>query len=67
MQNNPITKIQQQLEKYFDGLYFCDVDKLQDVFHSDATYINATDDPMLKSDMDTYFAIVEKRISPASQ
>ena len=67
MQNNPIIKIQQQLEKYFDGLYFCDVDKLQDVFHPDATYINATDDLMLKLDMDTYFAIVEKRVSPASQ
>ena len=67
MLNNPITKIQQQLEKYFDGLYFCDVDKLQDVFHSDAIYINATDEPMLKLDMDTYFSIVEKRISPASQ
>lgn len=67
MQNNLITKIQQQLEKYFDGLYFCDVDKLQDVFHSDATYINATDEPMLKLDMDSYFTIVEKRISPASQ
>lgn len=67
MQNNSITKIQQQLEKYFDGLYFCDVDKLQGVFHFDATYINATDEPMLKLDMDTYFSIVEKRISPASQ
>lgn len=67
MQNNPITKIQQQLEKYFDGLYFCDVDKLKNVFHSDATYINATDDPILKLDMATYFSILEKRISPASQ
>lgn len=59
--------IQQQLEKYFDGLYFCDVDKLQNVFHPNAIYINATDEPMLKLDMDTYFSIVEKRISPASQ
>ncbi|MBC9227941.1 nuclear transport factor 2 family protein [bacterium SPL81] len=67
MQNNSITRIQQQLEKYFDGLYFCDGDKLQDVFHSDAIYFNATDDPMLKLDMETYFSIVEKRISPATQ
>lgn len=67
MKNNSITEIQQQLEKYFDGLYFCDVNRLQDIFHPDAIYINATDDPIIKLDIDTYFSIVEKRISPASQ
>ena len=67
MQNNSITEIQQQLEKYFDALYFCDVNLLNDVFHPDAVYINATDQPVLGLSMSEYFPIVASRISPASK
>ena len=67
MQNNSITEIQQQLEKYFDALYFCDVKLLNDVFHPDAVYINATDQPVLGLSMSEYFPIVASRISPASK
>ena len=48
-------------------MFFCDVSKLNDVFHPDAIYINATDKPILKLDMQTYFAMVSQRISPASK
>ena len=67
MVKDTILDIHSQLQKYFDGLYFCDVNQLQDVFHPDAVYINANDDPLLKMDMESYFAIVEKRVSPASK
>ncbi|MBH2001130.1 MAG: nuclear transport factor 2 family protein [Moraxellaceae bacterium] len=67
MQNNSITEIQQQLEKYFDALYFCDVKLLRDVFHPEAIYINATDQPVLGLSMSEYFPIVASRISPASK
>ncbi len=67
MQNNAISEIQQQLEQYFDGLYFCDVQLLNNVFHSDAIYINITEQPVLRLSMAEYFPIVASRISPASK
>ncbi|WP_144732110.1 nuclear transport factor 2 family protein [Acinetobacter oleivorans] len=67
MQNNPITEIQKQLEQYFDGLYFCDVQLLNNVFHPDAIYINVTEQPILRLSMVEYFPIVASRISPASK
>lgn len=67
MQNNAISEIQQQLEQYFDGLYFCDVQLLNNVFHSDAIYINVTEQPVLRLSMAEYFPIVASRISPASK
>lgn len=67
MQNNAISEIQQQLEQYFDGLYFCDVQLLNNVFHPDAIYINVTEQPVLRLSMAEYFPIVASRISPASK
>lgn len=67
MQNNAISEIQQQLEQYFDGLYFCDVQLLNNIFHSDAIYINVTEQPVLRLSMAEYFPIVASRISPASK
>lgn len=67
MQNNPIAAIQKQLEQYFDGLYFCDVQLLSDVFHPDAIYINVNEQPVLRLSMAEYFPIVASRISPASK
>ncbi|MFK4048495.1 nuclear transport factor 2 family protein [Acinetobacter venetianus] len=67
MSQQAIVEIHSQLQKYFDALYFCDVNKLNDVFHPDAIYINATDEPILKLDMQNYFAMVSQRISPASK
>lgn len=67
MQNNAISEIQKQLEQYFDGLYFCDVQLLNNVFHLDAIYINVTEQPVLRLSMAEYFPIVASRISPASK
>lgn len=67
MQNNPITEIQKKLKQYFDGLYFCDVQLLNNVFHPDAIYINVTEQPVLRLSMAEYFPIVASRISPASK
>ncbi|ENV08917.1 hypothetical protein F966_02562 [Acinetobacter higginsii] len=67
MDKNALSLIHSQLHQYFDALYFCDVNRLQQVFHPDAIYINATDHPLSKLEMASYFSIVEKRIPPASQ
>lgn len=67
MKKHAIFDIQQQIEKYFDALYFCDLALLKQVFHADAIYMNVTEQPILRLDMAEYFLIVESRTSPASK
>ena len=55
------------LSDYFDGLYHSDTARLARVFHPAAQYICATDGRLQHLDMPSYFAIVEKRESPASR
>ena len=56
-----------QMKNYFDGLYLGDVSRLERVFHPDARYICATEDPMVMLDMATYLPIVAAREAPASR
>ncbi len=55
------------LSDYFDGLYHSDTKILRRVFHPQALYACATEAPLLRLDMDAYFAVVDKRPSPASR
>jgi 4-oxalocrotonate tautomerase len=55
------------LREYFDGLYFCDTNRLATVFHPAATYACATGGTLLKLGMDEYFPIVDQREPPASR
>jgi hypothetical protein len=55
------------LGDYFDGLHHGDTAVLRRVFHPQAGYYTATDGQLLHLDMATYFPIVDKRPSPASQ
>ncbi|MBY0574481.1 MAG: nuclear transport factor 2 family protein [Undibacterium sp.] len=59
--------ILQTISNYFDALYDCDVALLQHVFHPAANYYCATDGNLLHLDMENYFSVVAKRISPASR
>ncbi len=52
---------------YFDGLYHCDVQTFEAVFHPQAIYATADESPMLYRQMDTYFEVISKRESPASR
>ena len=61
-----LEKIQQLIQLYFDGLYDCDVSKLQQIFHPQAQYVSANENPVLVLNMSDYFMMVKKRISPAS-
>lgn len=54
------------LKQYYDALYRCDIDLLAQVFHPSAHYFTASSGELLHLDMDTYFPIVEQRISPES-
>ena len=52
---------------YFDGLYGSDTSRLKRVFHPRASYVCATDGTLVCLTMDEYFAVVDRRPSPASR
>lgn len=54
------------LQRYFDGLYQADSGILRSVFHPDASYVCATDDPLVQLTMDEYFRVVDARVAPAA-
>lgn len=54
------------LQRYFDGLYESDTSILADVFHPQALYCCASEGTLQQLSMDAYFAVVDKRPSPAS-
>jgi hypothetical protein len=54
------------LNDYFDGIHFSDTAALRRVFHPGAIYACATDGTLLQLQMEPYFAVVDKRQSPAS-
>ncbi len=65
--SSPYQAIEKALAFYFDGLYHSDVDLLAKVFHPNAHYVCATEDPLMYLTMDEYFPIVNRRESPASR
>lgn len=60
-------EIAEALCLYFDGLHFSDPERLTQVFHPDARYVCATDDPLIQLGMGEYVPIVAARPSPASR
>lgn len=54
------------LGRYYAALYRCDVGLLATTFHPSAHYFTASSGELLHLDMDAYFPIVERRISPES-
>ena len=65
--NADLSRIHAVLERYYDGLYHCDVPKLRSVFHPQAHYSAITKDGFSHLDMKEYFAILENRYSPAAR
>lgn len=64
---NEFAAVTRVLETYFDGLYHADTDRLAVAFHPQAIYATADEVPLLHRTMDEYFAVVAKRVSPASR
>lgn len=62
-----LNDISDVLQNYFDALYFCDVGKLQSVFHPKAIYATADETPLLYRTMEEYVPVVAARQSPASR
>ncbi len=59
--------VAETLSVYFDGLYNSDTAKLRQAFHPLAIYACATEGELLHMGMSDYFAVVDKRPSPASR
>jgi len=59
--------IEAQMERYFDGLYHSDTERLRRVFDPAARYVCATDDEIVNLGMAEYFPIVEARQPPAAR
>jgi len=55
------------LQRYFDGLYHCDVERLRGAFHPEFRYVNATDLGRPHWTLAEYLPVVAQRISPASR
>ena len=55
------------IEHYFEGLYRADSQVLRPIFHVDARYVNTNTDDYMNFDMETYFAVIDKRVPPADQ
>lgn len=55
------------IDVYFDGLYESDTRRLRRAFHRQAIYVSPTGGEFLYRDMETYFAVVDKRPSPKSK
>lgn len=55
------------LTRYYDGLYYCDVEKLKSVFHDCASYATVTAGALVHFDMAAYMSVIAKRTSPADR
>lgn len=59
--------VTQQLNIYFNGLYYSDAVLLRCVLHPEARYVTATGDELVNIGMGKYLSIIETRVSPASR
>ena len=64
--HKPFAEVIEVLARYFDGLHHSDTTILRRVFHPSALYACASEGTLLGLQMDEYFAVVDKRPSPAS-
>ena len=64
---DPYADIVGVMQLYFDGLYHSDTQRLRRVFHPQALYACATEGSLTHLGMDDYFAVVDRRESPASR
>ncbi|RCV86830.1 nuclear transport factor 2 family protein [Billgrantia montanilacus] len=57
--------IMRLLDAYLDGLHYADSGMLQEVFHSDARYINTVAGDYCNLSVPEYFQLLEERVAPA--
>lgn len=60
-------EVSEVLQRYFDGLYYGDVERLRGAFHPSFRYVNATDLGRPHWTLDEYLPVVAQRAAPASR
>ena len=65
MTETAFNHIADSLKRYYDGLYHCDVELLQSVFHRDAHYHTTSGGAHLHYDIPAYMDVISKRTPPA--
>ncbi|UFI05327.1 nuclear transport factor 2 family protein [Roseibium aggregatum] len=65
--SSALAALEKVISDYFDALYHCDTDLLQQVFHEKAIYATADETPLLYRTMAEYVPVVAARQSPASR
>ena len=60
-------EIRSVVDAYLDGLYTCDINTLDRVFHPRAIYATTDEPEPMYRDMDEYFPVIAARQSPASR
>jgi len=61
------TELLKAVQVYFDSLYYCDTDMLNDVFHETASLFDADDGQVFVESIASFSEDVGGRISPASK
>ena len=55
------------IETYFDAIHYCDIDKLNAVFHPQASLFDADNGTVFVESIDSFRQDVAGRVSPASK
>jgi len=55
------------VQTYFDSLYYCDIEKLNEVFHQSASLFDADEGKLFVEPIASFSADVVGRVSPASK
>lgn len=59
-------ELYQAIETYFDAIYFCDVDKLDSIFHTSSSLFDADEGKIFVDPIASFREDVANRPSPAS-
>lgn len=65
--HSPQSRIEGQMQFYFDGLYLGDIERLGRVFAPEARYVCATGDEVINLGMEDYLPMVARRQPPAAR
>lgn len=64
---NHITDLSQAIEIYLDAIYYCDVEKLDTVFHADSSLFDGDEGKVFVDPIASFRADVASRPSPAGR
>lgn len=67
MQTNPLPELLEAVQLYFDSLYHCDTEMLNNVFHPSSSLFDADEGKLFVEPIESFSRDVGSRTSPASK